>query len=137
MACFVWAAVVPSEAPGKRRKRKRARAAAASHERKPNEAAAELDALGKAAYKARIWDDAVRYLAIAAVNLQRLLDVDRIVLAGGLTNAADDLMVPLREHYAQLEWRITPQPCPIVIATLGPDAGVLGAAGVAAHTFAH
>ncbi len=75
-----------------------------------------------------------RRLAIAAVNLQRLLDVDLIVLAGGLTNAGADLTDAIDAHYAKLDWHLTPR-MPLAIAALGPDAGVLGAAGVAAHTF--
>ena len=83
----------------------------------------------------KIWDQAVRYLALACVNLQRVFDCDLIVMAGGLTKAGDDLIEPLREHYRQLDWSIGDQVTPLTIAELGPDAGVVGAAGVALQAF--
>lgn len=84
---------------------------------------------------AEVWDSAVYHLALACVSLERLLDTDLIVLAGGMTKAGDDLMLPLQKYYCDLEWKITPQMSKIVIATLGSDAGVIGAAGVAWQAF--
>lgn len=80
---------------------------------------------------AEVWDQAMKYLAVACVNITRILDPDEIVLAGGMVNAGDDLMVPLRKHYQAMHWSLTPILSPVVIATLGSDAGVIGAAGVA------
>ena len=80
---------------------------------------------------AEVWDQAMRYLALACVNITRILDPDEIVLAGGMVNAGDDLMRPLLKHYQAMHWSLTPVQSPVVIATLGSDAGVIGAAGVA------
>jgi glucokinase len=84
---------------------------------------------------AEIWDQAMQYLAVACVNITRILDPDEIVLAGGMVNAGDDLMTPLRKHYQAMHWSLTPVLSPVVIATLGSDAGVIGAAGVAWENF--
>ncbi len=84
---------------------------------------------------AEVWDQAMMYLALACVNITRILDPDQIVLAGGMVNAGEDLMAPLRAHYQALHWSLTPIRSPVVIATLGSDAGVIGAAGVAWQTF--
>jgi glucokinase len=83
------------------------------------------------ALAAEIWDDAAYCLGAACVSLQRLLDCQMIVLAGGLTRAGDDLLAPVRRHYAELNWRMTDTPADIVLAALGDDTGVYGAAGVA------
>ncbi len=93
-----------------------------------NEARRDGDALA-----AEIWDQTCRYLAMGCVNLARILDADRIVLAGGMTKAGDDLLQPVREHYRQLHWKLTDPQTQIVVAELGNDAGVIGAAGVAWH----
>lgn len=78
-----------------------------------------------------VWNRGVKYLAIACVNICRIFDPDEIVLAGGLTRAGDDLMIPLQAHYERLRWSLTPRQTTIEVSTLGPDAGVIGAAGVA------
>ena len=80
---------------------------------------------------AEVWDEALGYLAQGCVNICRIFDPDRIVLTGGMTNAGDDLLVPLREHVAALDWTLTDRLTDLAISTLGPDAGAIGAAGVA------
>jgi glucokinase len=90
------------------------------------------DARGRGdALAGEIWDDATYSLAVACVNLQRLLDCQMIILAGGLTRAGEDLLGPIRRHYAELNWRMTDVPAQIVLAALEDDTGVYGAAGVA------
>lgn len=80
---------------------------------------------------AEVWDDAARCLAVACVNICRVLDCDQIVLAGGLAKAGDELMVPLMAHFRRLHWSLTAPRTKIVFASLGNDAGVIGAAAVA------
>jgi glucokinase len=80
----------------------------------------------------RIWDEACLYLAVAIVNLQHLLNPQVVVLAGGLINAGDELLRPVREHFDRHSWRIGNDRPEIVLATLHTDAGAIGAAGLAA-----
>jgi len=84
---------------------------------------------------AQMWDEAIRYLAQGCVDLCRIFDPDRIVLSGGMTNAGDDLMRPLRRHFQALDWKLMPTPTELAIASLGTDAGSIGAAGVAWQAF--
>jgi glucokinase len=83
------------------------------------------------ALAAELWDDACRTLAIACVNLQHLLNPQKIVLAGGLINAGARLLDPIRKHFAALTWRIAPDLPEIALAKLGGDAGIVGAAALA------
>jgi glucokinase len=80
---------------------------------------------------AEVWDMATCYLALGCVNICRIFDPDLIVLSGGLTRAGDDLMQPLRAHFNRLHWRLTKPQTHLAIASLGADAGAIGAAGVA------
>lgn len=80
---------------------------------------------------AEVWDRAMHYLAIGCVNISRIFDPDRVVLGGGMARAGDDLLTPVRRCFRQLHWTLTPVRMEIHLASLGPDAGVIGAAGVA------
>ena len=82
-----------------------------------------------------VWRRGIYYLALACVNVCRIFDPDEIVLAGGLIHAGDDLMDPLVEQYRKLHWSLTPPQATIAFSTLGADAGVIGAAGVARQAF--
>jgi glucokinase len=82
-----------------------------------------------------IWDELTYFLAVGCVNCSRIFDPDKIVFAGGITQAGDDLLGPVRENYARLTWRMTDDQTEIAIASLGNDAGVIGAAGVAWNYF--
>ncbi|MFP4216655.1 MAG: ROK family protein [Phycisphaerae bacterium] len=86
-------------------------------------------------FAAEVWDRGLYYLAVGCVSICRVFDPDQIVLAGGLVNAGEDLMFPLREHFAREHWTLTEPRTELSIATLGSDAGMIGAAGVAWSAF--
>ena len=90
------------------------------------EAAGRGDALAR-----EIWEDACRRLAQACVNLTHLINVERIVLGGGLSAAGEALLEPTRRHFEALFWRLTDERPQILTARLGDDAGVIGAAALA------
>jgi glucokinase len=83
------------------------------------------------ALAARVWDETCYYLALAAVNLQHLLNPELVVLAGGLSKAGERLLTPVRARFEELRWKIAPDAPQIVLATLGTDAGIIGAAALA------
>lgn len=87
------------------------------------------------ALAARIWDETCFYLAVAIVNVQHTLNPRRVVLAGGLVNAKERLLSPVRAHFERLSWRIAPDRPEIALAALGADAGVIGAAALAVAEF--
>lgn len=80
------------------------------------------------AVAARVWEDACRGLAVACVNLQHILNPKSIVLAGGLINAGEALLGPVRERFGALTWKMADDRPVIRLAALGGDAGVIGAA---------
>lgn len=80
---------------------------------------------------ARIWDETCLYLAIACVNIQHVLNPECVVLAGGLIGAGEQLLTPVRAHFRQQAWQIARDHPRIEFATLGDDAGIIGAAALA------
>lgn len=82
-----------------------------------------------------VWQRGMYFLALGCVNICRIFDPDEIVIAGGLTKAGRDLLEPLSKHFRQLHWSLTEPKTRIVVAKLGPDAGAIGAAGVAWQNF--
>jgi glucokinase len=90
--------------------------------------AAEVVTLARAGEPAaaRVWTETVDALADGLVTAQALLDVRTIVVGGGLAEAGAELLDPLR---AALRQRLTFHREPrLVRATLGDEAGCLGAA---------
>ncbi len=79
----------------------------------------------------RVWDDACLYLAIACVNIQHAFNPTRIVLGGGLSNAGAQLLDRVSAHFRRHTWSLHTDSPEIVLAQLGPDAGVIGAAMLA------
>lgn len=74
----------------------------------------------------QIWGEAVDALSMGIANYITLLDPERVVIGGGMADAGQMLFEPL---IAQLAHEVTLQPVPPVLpATLGNDAGYLGAA---------
>lgn len=78
-----------------------------------------------------VWDDCCRDLAIGCVDLCRVFDPQRIIFAGGLSNAGDNLLEPVHRHWQNLDWTLLKNHTTLAIAALGSDAGAIGAAGVA------
>jgi len=97
-----------------------------------NEARKAGDALA-----GEVWDRAAYYIGLACVNICRILDPQEVVLAGGMAKAGDDLLTPVREHFTRMNWALTDVNMEIVLATLGSDAGTIGAAGVAWQAMRH
>jgi glucokinase len=78
---------------------------------------------------AAVWREATTTLAIALATATLLLDPARIVFGGGLAEAGDLLLAPVR---TELDPRLTWHPAPPLSAsTLGLDAGIRGAASLA------
>lgn len=73
-----------------------------------------------------VWTDAIENLAIGIAQVISILGPEAIVLGGGLSEAGDLLIDPLRDR---LESLLTFQRMPeLVRAALGAEAGMLGAA---------
>ncbi len=73
-----------------------------------------------------VWQTAVAALGATLAHAQALLDVDLIVVGGGLAHAGDALLSPLEsEIAARLGWLPRPR---LAVAALGDQAACLGAA---------
>jgi glucokinase len=72
-----------------------------------------------------------RALGIAAANVINIFNPDLIVFGGALAGAGDFIFGPLRAAAAANAFKKPASRCRIVVAQLGPDAGIVGAAGLA------
>ncbi|MEJ7587883.1 MAG: ROK family protein [Ferruginibacter sp.] len=75
-----------------------------------------------------IWLKSVRQLAVGLASVANVLSPEIIVLGGGITQAGDDLFLPLQEFMDKYEWQPGGFKTPIVKATFGDMAGAIGAA---------
>jgi glucokinase len=94
------------------------------------EAAAAGDALA-----VRLYRDAGRALGLAVAGLLNVLSPEVVVIGGGLINAGDLLLAPLREAVGELAFTQPQERCRIVPAALGTDAGLVGAVAWAVRCF--
>lgn len=90
------------------------------------EAAAKGDAVACA-----VIDEACEYLGAAVANFVHATDPELVVLGGGLTHEGEALLGRVRKFYKKHYWKAAPSYIKIVLATLGNDAGFIGAAGLA------
>lgn len=80
----------------------------------------------------QVMDQVAWWVALGLANLTNVLDPSVIVLGGGLVEAADLLLDPVRRHFAGLVMAGADRPpTEIVAATLGEEAGAIGAAALA------
>jgi glucokinase len=79
----------------------------------------------------QVWDEACYFLAVACVTMQHVSNPQRVVMAGGLIAAGDTLLQPIRKYFKELTWKLLDDGPEILFATLGNDAGFIGAAGCA------
>jgi len=79
----------------------------------------------------RIADETAEALAILCINMLHVTEPKRIVLAGGMIAAGDVLLNAIREHFEKHIWSLKKETVEICFATLGEDAGIIGAAALA------
>lgn len=78
-----------------------------------------------------LFEGAGRYLGIAAATVVNLLNLEAIVLAGGMAASFDLLVEPIRREILARAFAIPARRVRIVRGELGDDAGILGAAALA------
>jgi glucokinase len=74
------------------------------------------------------WIETASYLAVGITNVILTVDVERVVIGGGVAQAGDVLFEPLKRAVAARTSRMKFDVEQIVPAQLGPEAGVVGAA---------
>lgn len=81
----------------------------------------------------QLLDQLAWWIALGLANLANILDPSVVVIGGGLVEAADLLLEPVRRHFGELVMGGSARPAPrIVAAELGEQAGAIGAAARAA-----
>jgi len=75
-----------------------------------------------------VFKETGRYLGIACANLMNFLDLEMIIIGGGVMAAGDMLMNPALEVAKQYAFPSAYADCQIVQSKLWPDAGLIGAA---------
>jgi glucokinase len=78
-----------------------------------------------------VFKETGRYLGIACANLINFLNVEMVVIGGGVMAAGELLMNPAREVAKQYAFPSAYADCQIVQSKLWPDAGLIGAAMLA------
>ncbi|MEU9204277.1 ROK family protein [Streptomyces sp. NPDC048332] len=80
---------------------------------------------------AEAYERAAQALAAAISATAALVELDLVVIGGGVAQAGDTLFVPLRRHMADYAVLDFTRGLPVVPAVLALDAGLIGAAAVA------
>jgi glucokinase len=78
-----------------------------------------------------VFEETGKYLALACANLINLLNLQAIVIGGGVMASGDILLNAVREEVRRHAFHQPALDCPIVQSQLWPDAGVIGAAMLA------
>lgn len=90
----------------------------------PFEAAQKGDAVAK-----EVVDKYIEYLGEAIVNMINIFRPEKVILSGGVCNQGDSLTVPLNEYVKRYCFAGDKSfIAPVIRATLGNDAGIIGAA---------
>ena len=78
-----------------------------------------------------LWLDSVRKLAISIASSINLVAPEIVVIGGGIGQAGDALMTPLKNFLELYEWRPSGKETPLVAAKFSDLAGAIGAAAFA------
>ncbi len=81
-----------------------------------------------------LFERAGRYLGIAGAAIANLLNLEAIILAGGMSESYDLLYDPMRREIGNRAFALPARRVRIVKGELGDDAGILGAAALARET---
>lgn len=77
---------------------------------------------------ARIVDEVAFHLGLVLANIANTLNPEKIVLGGGVSRAGDILLDKVKEQFSLYTFQRVRETTTIALATLGNDAGVIGAA---------
>jgi glucokinase len=76
----------------------------------------------------RIWDAVSETVGIGVANLAHLFSPEVVIVGGGVSRAGELLLEPIRSCLSRFGPRGLPKPIEVVLAALGDDAGLVGAA---------
>ena len=79
----------------------------------------------------RITEETAKMLAVLCVNVLQYTEPARIVFAGGMIAAGDILLDRIKYYFDRQIWKMQKETVEICFATVGEDAGIIGAAALA------
>ena len=79
----------------------------------------------------RITEQTAKALALVCINVLHTTEPKRIVFAGGMIAAGDALLSRIKHYFSEQIWSLKKETVEIAFATLGEDAGIIGAAALA------
>lgn len=77
-----------------------------------------------------IIDKVAGYIAYAASVVSVMTNPKYIIIGGGVSKAGDILIQFIKKHYEKMTFKPAQDGTNIVVAQLGNDAGIIGAAGL-------
>ena len=78
-----------------------------------------------------ITDGTAKALALTCISMLHITEPKRIVFAGGMIAAGEPLLARIKDFFNEYIWSLKKEPVEICFATLGEDAGIIGAAALA------
>jgi glucokinase len=87
-----------------------------------------FDAAAMDKLAAGIVEDTAYYLAVGAMNMMHTIDPDMVVFGGGMIGAGEPFLERIRHHVKELAFPVPAAKTQIRYASLGSDAGFIGAA---------
>ncbi len=81
----------------------------------------------------QITEETANALALLCVNILHATAPARIVFSGGMIAAGDALLQRIRHYFNEYIWKLKKETVEICFSTLGEDAGIIGAAAIAAQ----
>ncbi len=79
----------------------------------------------------KVVDQYVAYLSESIMNMLNIFRPDAFILGGGISGQGDDLVNPVKEYLDKFDYGYKNAPRPeILVASLGNDAGIIGAAAL-------
>lgn len=82
----------------------------------------------------KVIDSTIKYLSMGIANIVSILNPQMIVLGGGLFQAGDLLLEPIRTGFKKWAQPLAAENVKIELSALGEDAGLYGAGKLAWHT---
>ena len=73
------------------------------------------------------------HLGLALANIGSVFNPEKIVVGGGVSNAGNLVLDPIKKHFKKYAFKPVGESTEIVLAQLGNDAGITGAAWLAAN----
>ncbi len=80
-------------------------------------------------YAKKVCENYIYYVAVGAANVVNIFQPDMLCFGGGICNEGDTLLKPVEEHVAKMRYSKNHEIQTVICrATLGNDAGIIGAA---------